>query len=142
MSQSLKLSVFKKLISLAQSYKLFKCPWLANSFYATHMTYSRGVFILLHKSLSAEILQDKTDPDRIFVIHTLRIVTVTFTLVSLPRFPQTYFPNCHLCSSLGTMALYVGDFNAILDLTMDRLGVVVILHLIMDWVQIYGLTEI
>lgn len=63
--------------------RALKRPWLAQSYHATHMTCSRGVSILLVKSLSAEIFQIETDPNRRFIVLTLQIASVTLTLVNV-----------------------------------------------------------
>lgn len=131
------------MLSRNSSQRTLKRPWLANSFHATHKTYSRGVFILLTKSLPAEILHVKR-----FVILMLQIVSVIFTLVNVyipPHSPPTYSPNCPLCSCLGPPGplFYVGDFNAVLSLAVDRLGDGGrSFTSFTDWVQVYGLTEI
>lgn len=74
-------------------------------------------------------------------------MSVIFTLINVyippPSSPQTYSPNCPLCSCLGSPGplLYVGDFSTVLSSAVDRFG---------GWgrsftsftVQIGGLTEI
>lgn len=108
----------------------------------------RGVCIILAISLAAEILQVNTDPDRRFIILILRIASVTFTLINIsipPPFSVEVLSklSLQLLSRPPGPLLYVGDFNAILDLARDRLGGGGRSSpSFVDWAQVYDLTEV
>lgn len=64
-----------------------KKAWIAHSFHAYHTSYSRGVSTLLAKSLPAEILHVKTDPEGRFVLLSIQIGCSILNLVN-PYIPS------------------------------------------------------
>lgn len=68
---------------MAPKFFALKKAWIARSVHATHTSYSRGVSVLLAKSLPVEIIQVKTDPEVRFIILSLQIGRTVLTLVNL-----------------------------------------------------------
>lgn len=135
--RSLVFSVLKKchphIICLQETHltgskvRALKRPWLSKLYHATHTNYSRGVSILLAKSLPAELISVKTDPEGRYIVLILRISTIIFTLVNVyvpPPFSVEVLSklSLHLLNRPLGPLLYIGDFNAVLDPTVDRLG--------------------
>lgn len=125
-----------------------KWPWLVQSFHATHTAYSRGVSVLLARSLRAEVVQIKADPEGRYVVLMIQISSVTITLVTV-YVPPPFSADVLVKLSLMLLSrppgalLYVGDFNAVMSPAMDRLGGGGrSYHSFTDWAQVHGLTEI
>lgn len=63
-----------------------KRPWVGCHFHATHLGYSHGVSILIHKSLNFELLDVKLDPEgRYMLIHAyIEMVEMVVVGIYLP----------------------------------------------------------
>lgn len=101
-------------------------PWVGRHFHATHSGYSRGVSILIHKSLQFELLDVKLDPGgRYILIHAI-IDTVEMVLVGIYLPPPADISLIHnlipmLAQYPTDNVLLAGDFNIAPDPSRDRL---------------------
>lgn len=102
-----------------------KCPWVGRHFHATHSGYSRGVSILIHKSLNFELLDVKLDPGGKYVLIHAYIETVEMVVVGIYLPPPGDISLLHglvpLLAQYPTDILLAGDFIIAPDLSQDRL---------------------
>lgn len=113
-----------------------------------HSTFSRGVIILVLKSLPFRLLDLALDPDGRYVIIHAKIYSLTWTIVGLYLPPPASL--LVLNQITGKMAdfasdnnVILGDFNLVPDPDLDRLtpaghhcpGLA-------EWAGTYGLTDV
>lgn len=102
-------------------------PWVGHQYHSTYTNYSRGVSILIHKSLPFKLLALELDPEGRFVILHAMVDRLELVVVGLylPPLASTRLLN-QLVSKIATYAtdnvVILGDFNLAPDPGVDRLS--------------------
>lgn len=123
-------------------------PWVGACYHATHSSFSRGVSVLVHKSLGFILLDLDLDSEGRYVARhalcdrlELLIVGLYVPLPATLDILQKLTPLMARCPSAGV--ILAGDFNMTPDPTLDRfnpgpLGV----SPLSQWADNYGFTDI
>lgn len=104
-----------------------KKPRVGHYHHATYSGYARGVTILVHKSLTYELLYVKIDPEGRYVVLHVIIDTLEMLIVRIYIPPHsTVSLLISLIPILSTFAtdniLIAGDFNMLLNPSLDKLA--------------------
>lgn len=123
-------------------------PWAGHCYHATHSSFSREVSVLIHKSLTYELLDVKVDPEGRYALLHVVIDTIEIIIPGLYMPPLASTALLKLLIPLLSMystdnLIFAGDFNMVPNPSMDRLsqgaGVDSPLS---KWVSLYGLTDV
>lgn len=109
-----------KLLSLRRS-------WMGHSYHSTYSNLSRGVSILIRKSLPFRLLAVEVDPGGRYVIMHANIMTLEMVIVGLYVPPPAsisflYQVVSKVLQYATDNILLLGDFNMVPDPEMDRLS--------------------
>lgn len=99
--------------------------WVGKAYYSTHTTYSRGVSVLVHKSLAYQEMDAVMDSLGRYVFLYCKVFTVTviFAFVYIPPpFSREILQLLlsYLVDKPDVPIMIMGDFNSCLDPRMDR----------------------
>lgn len=104
--------------------KQVKRRWPGQVIHATYNNYTRGILILIHKKIPAELTNTIWDPQGRFVIAQGRVLSHVLNLVSIygpnednPTFFEDFI---WTLSSLYGLNIIVGDFNCTLNPSVNR----------------------
>lgn len=125
-----------------------KKPWVGYHYHSTHSTFSRGVSILILKTLPFRLLDLALDPEGRFVVLHALLYNVPWVIVGLYLPPPA---SLHVLNQItGKIAefhtenvLLLGDFNLVPDESLDRLSTAGTTRQgLSDWADTYGFYDI
>lgn len=113
-----------------------KRPWVGHHYHATHSGYSRGVSILVHKSLNFELLDIKIDPEGRYILLHAILDTVEMVIVGVYLPPPA---NLLLLNTIVSL-LY---FNIPLNPSLDRMFADPATDSALSrWARLFGLEDV
>lgn len=100
-------------------------PWVQWSLHSTYSTYSRGVSLLVHRSLRWEVGLVQKDPEGRYVFVHAWIDSLPYVLLGLYLPPPANLSVLHQAARFAAQfpsatLLCFGDFNLVFDPTFDR----------------------
>lgn len=125
-----------------------KKPWVGSYYHSTYSTYSRGVSVLIHKSLPFTLLDLHLDPEGKYVVLHAMCDRMELVLVGLYNLPPTSLAVLHkltpILAQYPTAAvLMAGDFNITPNPSMDKLGNDVATESPLSrWADEYGFSDV
>lgn len=107
--------------------KTLKRPWMGWAYHSVHTTHSRGVSILVTKTTHFELQGSETDPEGRYVFLKVKIHGDPILLLAYYVPPPFQFSTLtkgfdFMAMYPNTPAIWLGDFNTVLDPTLDRLA--------------------